>query len=210
MRYNGGVPKVVDHDKRRAEIARAVWVVIGRHGIEAATVRRVAEQAGLSMGGLRHYFDNQQGLLRFAALAIGSDISARVTALLQSDDDPADRAQLMIEALLPLDEQRRIEADVWLACLVRSRLDDTLEELRIKGWAGTRHICRLAVAVCRGAAVPPATGDELSDADLEQCAQHLHAFVDGLTLQAVTYPDRMSADDLRAAVHRHLALVAGR
>ena len=208
--YNGGVPKVVDHDQRRADLARAVWAVIGLHGIEGATVRRVAEQAGVSMGGLRHYFDSQQGLLRFAALAVGSNVGARVSAHLQSDGDATDRAQLLLEAMLPLDEERRVEADVWLAALVRSRVDDTLQELRSRAWTGTRHICRLAVGLRRGIAVPEMIGGELPDADLEQWAAHLHVFVDGLTLQAVTYPDRLSADDLRAAVHRQLAVVAGR
>jgi AcrR family transcriptional regulator len=206
--YNGGVPKVVDHDRRRAELARAVWAVIGRDGIEGATVRRVAEEAGVSMGGLRHYFDSQQGLLRFAALAVGSNVSNRVDAHLRADRGAADRAQLLLEAMLPLDEERRVEADVWLACLVRSRVDDTLHELRTTGWTGTRHICRLAVGLCRGVTVPEAIGDELADADLEKWAQHLHVFVDGLTLQAVTYPDRLSTADLRAAVHQQLTLIA--
>lgn len=78
------------------------------------------------MGGLRHYFDNQQGLLRFAALAVGSNVSARVETHLRSGGTAADRAQLLLEAMLPLDEERRVEADVWLAGLVRSRVDDTL------------------------------------------------------------------------------------
>ncbi|MDI6104062.1 TetR/AcrR family transcriptional regulator [Actinoplanes sp. NEAU-A12] len=208
--YNDEMPKVVDHDQRRADLVRAVWAVIGLHGIEGATVRRVAEQAGVSMGGLRYYFDSQQGLLRFAALAVAGNVSARVRALLQSDSDAANRARLLLEAMLPVDQERRVEADVWLAFLIRSRVDDALEELRSKAWTGTRHICRLAVSLRRGVAMPETIGAELPDADLETWAQHLHMFVDGLTVQAVTYPDRLSTDDLRVAVHRQLALVADR
>ena len=203
------MPKVVDHDQRRAELARAVWAVIGRHGIEGATVRRVADEAGFSMGGLRYYFDSQQGLLRFAALALARNVSDRVSAHLGDDLGAADRAQLLLEAMLPLDDERRVEADVWLACLARSRVDDTLRELRTAGWAGTRHICRLAVGLRRGVAAPVTVGDELADAEDEEWAGHLHVFVDGLTLQAVTYPDRLSPAGLRAAVHRQLTLVDG-
>lgn len=61
-----GVPKVVDHDQRREELARAVWAVIARAGVEGATVRAVAAEAGWSMGALRYYFATQDGLLRFA------------------------------------------------------------------------------------------------------------------------------------------------
>jgi hypothetical protein len=56
--------------------------------------------------------------------------------------------------------------------------------------------------------VPETVSAELADAELEQWAQHLHVFVDGLTLQAVTSPDRLSTDDLRAAVRQQLDLVA--
>lgn len=200
---------MVDHDKRRAEIVRAVWDVIGRHGIEGATVRRVAEHAGISMGGLRHYFESQHGLLHFAALAIGTNVSARVEAQLHSTADAADRASLLLEAMLPLDDERRGEADVWLAFLVRSHVDDTLRDLRSQAWTGTRHVCRLAVGLVRDVAAPETVGGELPDVHLEQWAEHLHVVIDGLTLQATSYPDRFSADDLRATVRRHLSLVAG-
>ncbi|WNV87767.1 TetR/AcrR family transcriptional regulator [Umezawaea sp. Da 62-37] len=202
------MPKVVDHDERRADIVRAAWAVICRHGIEGATVRRVAEQAGVSMGGLRHYFDTQEGLLRFAALAVGGNISARVEARLRSDDAPADRARMVLEAMLPLDEERRVEATVWLAFMVRFRVDDTLRELRSTAWTGTRHICRVVVGLSRNVAAPEVIGDELPDADLEQWARHLHVVMDGLTLQAVSFPDRLSSEELRATVREQLGLVA--
>ena len=60
------MPKQVDHEKRRRQIAEATWRLISTEGIEQATVRKIAQEAGLSLGALRHYFATQDELLRFS------------------------------------------------------------------------------------------------------------------------------------------------
>ncbi|MBP2338171.1 AcrR family transcriptional regulator [Saccharothrix coeruleofusca] len=202
------MPKIVDHDQRRAALARAVWAVIDQEGIEGATVRRVAEEAGVSVGGLRHYFDSQRGLLLFAAREVASAVGARVTAHLRGDLPGPERARRLLEELLPLDAERRVEVDVWLACLMRSRVDPALAELRRAGWEGERHVCRLAVAHRRAAAPPPAIGDELGDPLLERLAERLHVFIDGLTLQAAAYQERLPPRAVRALLAAELDAIA--
>ncbi len=60
------MPKIVDHDARREEIAQALWRVVRRDGIRAASVRTIAAEAGWSAGAVRYYFPDQDGLLSFA------------------------------------------------------------------------------------------------------------------------------------------------
>lgn len=201
------MPKVVDHTQRRAELARAVWTVIGREGIEGATVRRVAQEASVSIGGLRHYFDSQQGLLRFAAEAMANSVRSRVAKHLHADLPGVERARLILEEFLPLDEPRRVEVDVWLACLVRSRFDTSFDDLRTMSWVGERHLCRLALAHCRGTQPPSEVGERLDSGYLEQQATLLHQFMDGLTLQAALYPDEFPPDQIRATLRRELDLL---
>ncbi|NRQ34990.1 TetR family transcriptional regulator [Nonomuraea sp. NN258] len=201
------MPKVVDHERRREELVRAVWEVISRDGIEGATVRKVAEAAGVSVGGLRHYFDSQRDLLAFAAHAIGRNVTERVTALLHADLPGPQRARALLEEFLPLDENRRVEVEVWLACLVRSHVDESLAELRTTAWAGERHICRLAVASCHDLPLPDRLDQELADADLERQAMRLHLVIDGLTLQTATYPENFTAESIRAILDEELRLL---
>ncbi|MEU7747137.1 TetR family transcriptional regulator C-terminal domain-containing protein [Nonomuraea sp. NPDC049158] len=199
------MPKVVDHEQRREELVRVVWEIISRDGIEAATVRKVAEAAGVSVGGLRHYFDNQRGLLSFAAQAVARSVGNRISGhLLDADLQGMQRAQLILEELLPLDDNRRVEVDVWLACLVRSHVDDSLAELRHAGWSGERHICRLAVASCHGLPLPDRLEQELAEARLEGQAMRLHVFIDGLTLQTATYPHKFTPQVVHQIVHEEL------
>ncbi|GAA0505658.1 TetR family transcriptional regulator [Saccharopolyspora erythraea NRRL 2338] len=206
--YKRPVPKLVDHDQRRAELTRVVWQVIARDGIEGATVRKVAEEAGVSVGGLRHYFDSQRGLLRFAAQEMGKHVAARVADHLRAELPGQERAQRVLEELLPLDADRRREADVWLAFLVRSCVDDSLAEMCRASWGGERHLCRIAVACCRGVRPPEAVGEQLPDPALEQRSARLHVFVDGLTLQAAVFPGELAVERTRELVRDELAAIA--
>ncbi|MDP8952326.1 MAG: TetR family transcriptional regulator, partial [Actinomycetota bacterium] len=75
------MPKVVDSDARRTQIAEAVWRVILRGGLERASVRNVAREAGLSMGSLRHYFGTQAELPAFAMQLVTERVRGRIEAL---------------------------------------------------------------------------------------------------------------------------------
>jgi AcrR family transcriptional regulator len=60
------MPKIVDHDVRRAEIAEALWRVVARDGLEGATIRSVAAEAGWSRGIVEHYFQDKEELLLYS------------------------------------------------------------------------------------------------------------------------------------------------
>ncbi|MEV6877692.1 TetR family transcriptional regulator C-terminal domain-containing protein [Amycolatopsis sp. NPDC051128] len=199
------MPKLVDHDQRREELVRVVWDVISRDGIEGVTVRKIADRAGVSVGGLRHYFDSQRGLFLFAAKAMADKVAARIAGHLRGDLPGRDRARLILEELLPLDADRRVDVDVWLACMMRSRFDESLAELHALGLPGERHVCRLAVAYFCGQPPPERNGDPLGDAHLDRQALRLHTFIDGLTLQAAMYPREFPVDDIRRLLDEELA-----
>jgi AcrR family transcriptional regulator len=56
------MPKVVDHEERRAGFVTASWDVIAEEGLGAATLRRVASAAGVTTGALTHYFFDREAL----------------------------------------------------------------------------------------------------------------------------------------------------
>jgi AcrR family transcriptional regulator len=60
------VPRIVDHVRRREEIARLAVRVVQREGAEQATVRRIAKVGGFSIGVLAHYFKDKDELIAFA------------------------------------------------------------------------------------------------------------------------------------------------
>ncbi len=61
--YARCMPKVVDHDARRAAIVEAALRVIAGAGLENATVRRIAHEAVSTTGLVTHYFANKDEIL---------------------------------------------------------------------------------------------------------------------------------------------------
>ncbi len=195
------MPKIVDHAARRIEIGEALRRVIVRAGVEGASVRVVAEEAGWSVGAVRHYFATQDELLRFGVEMQMQRIPVRVQAIHAGQPASQDRAGAVLEQLLPLDPERIAECRVWLAALGRARVDPSLDELRQIGLSGERALCR--AAVCDLLNRPwPASLDEALGPDAEREVDHLHAIVSGLTLVATTHPDAMAADRVRAVLRR--------
>ncbi|MEU5952414.1 TetR/AcrR family transcriptional regulator [Streptomyces sp. NPDC047525] len=187
------MPKVVDPQLRRRELAEAVWRVVRRDGLDHASVRNVAREAGLSMGSLRHYFVSQSELMAFALRMVIDRIEQRIAAL-PPDDDPLRHAARTLAELLPLDDQRRAENEVWLAFTARAMTDPELRTLRDEGYDTLRAGCRGLVA----GLISPCR-------DPEQETARLHALVDGLAVHAAMRPDIETPQSMYAVVVDHLA-----
>ncbi|PZG25334.1 TetR family transcriptional regulator, partial [Spongiactinospora gelatinilytica] len=130
------MPKIVDPDERRRAVAEAVFRVVCREGLEQASLRNVATEAGLAIGSVRHYFAGHTELMVFAMREMSARLMARLTVhadrLLNPSAPlpPAERRETvvrMLAELLPLDDQRRTEVIVWLSFVAAAR---TRPELR--------------------------------------------------------------------------------
>lgn len=184
------MPKQVDHIQRREELAAALWRLVMRDGIEAASLRRVAAEAGWSAGSLRHYFGTQAELLAFAMELVMERVTARLAAL-GPDPDPRAMADRLLHEVLPLDPERRAEMQVWLAFTMRALVDPELRELRDRAHAGLRSVCRAAVEL-------------LGAAPAEREAERLHALLDGLALHAVLDPATTTSERQLELLADHL------
>ncbi len=99
------MPKIVDHDERRAHIAAAVLRVIARDGVKGADLRTVAREAGCSTGVIAHYVGDKQALL-LGALREAMNHVARSMADVAAGQSGMARLIAMLEAGMPLDAER--------------------------------------------------------------------------------------------------------
>lgn len=190
---------MVDPAERRLLLAEAVLRVMRRDGLEQASVRNVAREAGLSMGSLRHYFASQSELMVFAFRTVINRIESRLAGL-EPEADPRRRAQSVLTELLPLDDERRAENEVWLAFTSRAMVDPVLGSLRDEGYDALRAGCEAMVTDLSAAGLAPT--------DIPAEAERLHALLDGLAVHAAMRPDIHTAESLTAAIARHLDALA--
>jgi acyl-CoA thioesterase FadM len=62
-RLDRAMPKIVDHAKRRDEIAQVACQVVANYGFEQATVARIARAAGYTTGMVAHYYESKQEII---------------------------------------------------------------------------------------------------------------------------------------------------
>ncbi|MER7502819.1 TetR/AcrR family transcriptional regulator [Nonomuraea pusilla] len=184
------MPKIVDHEERRREVMSAARRVIVRDGIDAATTRAIAKEAGYSNGVLAHYFADKDEILLSALRESHERIRARLTGKVEGVSGLAALRELLLDNL-PLDAERtqetRLEVSFWSRSLASERLAEVQRAEAADLRAAVRHLLGQARAA----------GELGNDDDsLDDLAEHLLALVDGLSLHLLLYPDRLTRVDL--------------
>ncbi|MGY6651085.1 TetR family transcriptional regulator C-terminal domain-containing protein [Amycolatopsis sp. TRM77291] len=195
------MPKIVDPGARRLEIAEAVFRVIQRDGLAQASLRSVAEEAGLAIGSVRHYFRGHDELIVFAMRSLRDRLEARLLGHLPDLLDPAtprsrrrEITEELLGELLPLTEQTRAETDVWLAFSAAAKNRPDLAEEAVRMYEGVRALVRRVLDGANEA------GGLLDGLDLAVETERLAALLDGLALST----GRTSPELMRTVLRRHL------
>ncbi len=193
------MPKIVDHDARRDEIAHVACRVVASHGFEQATVVKIAREAGYTTGMVAHYFDSKQEIILAALRLILRRIEER---LVRPTAASAQLIDLLAEAL-PLDAQRTTECAFWAAFWGQVSADRRLK--RINVWVH-REYQRLFER-CFAASWPEwASWSEELKAEV---LSGVITFINGLTPGAVLIPAEWPPERQLAQLARQLELWRG-
>jgi AcrR family transcriptional regulator len=109
------VPRIVDHVRRREEIARLAVRVIQREGAEGASVRRIATAGGFSIGVLSHYFKDKDELIAFAFQWVAREWFTEVDAALAATAPGLPRLRAALEFMVLRHRFIRLWLSLWAA-----------------------------------------------------------------------------------------------
>lgn len=195
------MPKIVDHDERRSQVIAAVSRVIARSGIDSSTVRSIAKEAGISTGNLAHYFVNKDDILTSALQLSHKRINERWDRKLAGLHGMAALRELVLDNL-PLDDDRQMETRLEISYWARAlALPHVLEVQRAEAATLYKRIVDLVGEARR-------RGEISTSESTKSIAEHLLALIDGLSLHAILYPDRLSTTFQKRLVERELAKLA--
>jgi len=186
------MPKIVQHDQRRAAIAAAAWRTIARDGLDASSVRAIARDAGCSTGVLAHYFPDKDALLLHALRLATARTGARMATRARAARGVAALRAVVREAL-PLDADSRLEWRIWLAFWGRAFADRALAAEQRRRYLTWRRVIRTRLA----AAFP-------DRASVDDDADALVALIDGIGLQATLEPSRLAPARQMRMIDAHL------
>lgn len=142
------MPRSVDHDARKAGLARAVWTLVARSGLEAVSMRSVAAQAGVSVGRVQYYFASKDELLLHSLEHAHRWMEARIgERVAQTGGDDRDVLIAILDELLGEHPETRTAIRVHAAFAARGVEDSRMAAVLTDG---DEEILALAVAVVAG------------------------------------------------------------
>ena len=189
------MPARGDHDQRRRDVARTAADLVATGGLAAATHRRIAEASGCSTTVVSHYFTDKRDLVN----ATYAEVGDRVTARMAAAADSTDPLPSILEALLPLDEDRIRDWRLLFTFLGLAATDTELTaQQRSRAKAARIRIEQAITAEQRA-------GRLRTDIDAEAAGRLLLAMVLGIGMQALFDPADWTEDHIRDTLNSALA-----
>ena len=192
------MPKIVDHEKRRREVTRAAAKIVIESGRSALTVRNVAAATGWSTTVVSHYFDDMADLFYETYSFATTRSRRRIEKVLAAN--PAN-LQGLIEAVLPLDQERRDDWKIWFAFWSEALTNPTYADEQSQRAATTRE----RLKTCLG--VKKKNGTIRRNVDIDEAADRLSALIPGIASAATFDPKAWPAPRQRAVLRSELALL---
>lgn len=187
-------------EERRLQVIEAAFRRVVAEGTEGLSLRKVADEADMNIGSVRHYFDGHTDLLAAAADEAGRRMGCRLADHEVEDfrgltgTAALDALQSLVETVLPIDEARRDEAIVVVELIMASR---TMPAFR----ATSKRMAEDLSSVLRSAL------DALDVPEAELGAAQIAAMIGGLTIDSVTPHGNLSAGRLRTILRTHLQML---
>jgi AcrR family transcriptional regulator len=189
---------VGDREARSSELTAAARMVIAREGYAAASLRKVAEQAGVSTGAGSYYFENKEAMV----VAVAESLFDEFDAWLAAHGDACD-PQALCDSLLAWATLGG--GETWLVCLqlmVGARGDATLAAVMAE--RDGRFMANLTRLIERG----QAQGVIRRDFPADVLADQLGAMGDGWALSYPLEPERFAPDRMRLLAASAAAMLA--
>ncbi len=168
-------------DKRRLALIEATLSLVSEGGPHAATLRAIADRAGVTAGLIRHYFQSKEALIveAYRHLMTGmTEASAAVIAY--APKDPHARLAGCVAASLRPPVMDRDAVIRWAAFLQETRRNPAMLEIHQQNYLAYRDQLQVLIA-----ALPAPR----SSAETRELAIACNALIDGLWLEGGTLPD---------------------
>jgi len=188
------VPRPVDHDERRRQIARAALKLLSSKGPEGLSMRAVARELGGSLTVVTHYYSTRRELLLDLPQQLAQDWSEDLSELEAQAATPRARLRTLLAWLLPLDRDGLQEEMARFSLLVASTDADSSEAL-----AGFDDYVRELLRQHVTGLVP--------DDAVESSVELFRAFTNGIVVNAVMDPVGWAASRQEALLDLAIGLI---
>jgi len=177
-------------ESRREDLINAALKLIGDGGPQAATVRAIADEAGVTAGLIRHYFHTKEELVRSAYQCLMARLLADTSKNAEKDsDDPKIRLAHFVVASItpPIADPAMVGR--WAGFLHLVRSDEDIREVHRENYFVYRDMLQDLIAKAK---------PSLDGAALRRAAIACNGLIDGLWLEGSLISDSFEPDEIVA------------
>ncbi|MFE6164170.1 TetR/AcrR family transcriptional regulator [Streptomyces sp. NPDC056486] len=186
--------------RRRRQIAEAVWRIAAERGLDAASMREIAAEAGVSLRVVQYHFGSKHELLVAALHLLHRENERLARARIRFD--PADLRGVLsalLDEFLPLDAQRAMALRVFSAYYARSLTDPAIAAVFLSDEHPLEELVAGFIATAQTNSQTAPGLDAQREADLLVAA--------AVGLGGDVLHERRTLDDVRGTLDYHLAKV---
>lgn len=163
-------------EQRRTQITEAFYRCIARDGLQNASIREIAKEAGVQTSILHHYFKDRDEMIEVLVKKIVDRIAAHYLSEIGRHKNPQTRFNKAIEFLFGADMINDEHAVFFYDCWSEAKRNEQVRESFVMLYSRFRKaIVNLLIETC------PVS--ELSAAETQELATMIIAVQDGVSLQ---------------------------
>ena len=175
-------------ERRRDDLIAAALQLVAEGGAQAATVRAIADRAGVTPGLIRHYFQTKEDLTRAAYHRLMDQMtkdSAKV--LTDAPLDPMARLAAFVVASVSPPVLDAVAVGLWAGFLHDLRRDPAMRDVHSASYLHFRDMLQNLIA-----ALPRSVSPDQLRRDAIAC----NAVIDGLWLEGSVLPEAFGAGEI--------------
>jgi TetR/AcrR family transcriptional regulator, transcriptional repressor of aconitase len=199
VREEAGSTVSAIEQRRRRHILRVVATVVAEEGFTGATMRKIAERAGVSTGMLTYYYKNKREILS-DMMAHTYERLIRSLSEVLSDEMGVERIEACFEFLLEGSRKGSFPMSFWIAYFGEALRDEEMRQTAIGGSDRLRRV------FCQAVENGINSQDLRDDLDPEAAADILMCVWQGIRVEVGLYG--ISEDRALRALRQVLALMA--
>src|SRR5699024_311787 len=107
----------------------AAFHIIHYSGFKQATLRKIAQEAGLSLGSVQYFFPKQKNIYLFAVDVIYERFVERMRNVIQPEQDVFEYAFRLLNQIVQANTKKeRIENDIWVKSSIMATTDTEYQQ----------------------------------------------------------------------------------
>ncbi|MDZ4309540.1 MAG: TetR family transcriptional regulator C-terminal domain-containing protein [Cypionkella sp.] len=175
-------------ERRREDLIAAALDLVAEGGLHAATVRAIADRAGVTPGLIRHYFTSKEELTRVAYQRLMEQMTRDSAAvLLDGANNPTAQLANFTAASVSPPVADSVAVGLWAAFVHDVRRDAAMREIHTANYLAFRDMLQRLIA-----ALPRSS----SDAQLRRDAIACNGVIDGLWLEGSILPEAFAPGEI--------------